>query len=37
VIITNIPPIQQFVNVQQNHPETFAAWERRIDTVMELT
>lgn len=30
-IVTNIPMQEQYKNVQDNHPETWAAWLRRID------
>jgi len=33
-IVTNIPFSEQYKNVQENYPETFAAFERRIDAQM---
>lgn len=35
-IITNIPFEEQYHNIQMNHPETFNAFKRRIDTFTEL-
>ena len=35
-VITNIHPNDQYRNVQENHPETFAAWERRINHIIHL-
>jgi hypothetical protein len=35
-IVTNIPFEEQYANIQMNHPETFAAFRRRIDTITEL-
>lgn len=35
-IVTNIPLEEQYVNVQMNHPETFAAFKRRLTSVVEV-
>lgn len=35
-IVTNVKPSDQFRNVAINHPETFSAWERRINAFIEV-
>lgn len=35
-IVTNVEPHEQYSNVQHNHPETYAAWERRIGQFVNL-
>lgn len=35
-LVSNIPLEEQYVNVQMNHPETFAAFKRRLTTITEL-